>query len=84
MRRLVNGILWSIGLVVVSIVYFFVPVGRFTLFQHTLRIAETEPAQELGRELGQAGETLRERAAEELEARRNEALLRDAGGADPR
>lgn len=70
MRRLVNGILWSIGLLVVLFVYFFVPVGRFTLFEHTQRIADTEPAQELGRELGTAGESLRDRAVEELEARR--------------
>ena len=30
--------LWLIGLMVVLAVYFFVPVGRFTLFEHTLRI----------------------------------------------
>jgi hypothetical protein len=83
MRRLVNGILWSIGLLVVLFVYFFVPVGRFTLFEHTRRIADTEPAQELGRELGEAGDSIRERAVDELEARRNELLLRDAG-ATPR
>jgi uncharacterized membrane protein len=81
MRRLINGILWFVGLVVVLFVYFLVPVGRFTLFQHTQRIAATEPAQELGRELGEAGEELRERAVEELEARRDEALMRDAGAA---
>lgn len=62
MRRLVNGILWLIGLVVVLVAYFVVPIGRFTLFEHSIRIARTEPAQELGRELGAAGEALKERA----------------------
>ena len=50
MRRLINGFLWLVGLAVVTVVYFFVPLGRFTLYEHTLRIAATEPAQELGRE----------------------------------
>ncbi len=68
MRRLINGILWLIGLVVVLIGYFTVPVGRFTLYQHTMRIAQTEPAQELGRELGEAGHALKERAVNEWEA----------------
>lgn len=69
MRRLVNGILWLIGLLVVLVVYFVVPVGRFTLFEHTRRIAGTEPAQELGRDLSAAGESLKERAVEEWETR---------------
>jgi hypothetical protein len=69
MRRLVNAILWFIGLVVVLIVYFFVPVGRYTLFEHTRRIAQTEPAQELGRDLSDTGEALKERAVDEWQAR---------------
>lgn len=67
MRRLFNGILWLIGLVVVLVCYFAVPVGRYTLFQHTMRIARTEPAQELGRELGAAGDALKDRAVDEWE-----------------
>ncbi len=69
MRRLVNGILWLIGLMVVLVVYFVVPVGRYTLFEHTRRIASTEPAQELGRDLSATGEALKDRAIEEWEAR---------------
>lgn len=69
MRRLVNGILWLIGLLVVLVAYFVVPVGRYTLFEHTRRIARTEPAQELGRELSAAGEALKDRAVEEWESR---------------
>jgi hypothetical protein len=78
-RRFVNGILALIGLVVVLVVYFFVPVGRFTLHEHARRIAETPPARELGRELDRAGDSLRERATAELEARLDAALQRDAG-----
>ena len=69
MRRLINGALWLVGLIVVLGVYFFVPVGRFTLFEHTLRIAATEPAQELGDDLAETGEELGERAVEEWERR---------------
>jgi hypothetical protein len=78
MRRLINGALWLVGLVVVLGVYFFVPVGRFTLYEHTLRIAATEPAQELGEDLTRTGEALGERALEEWEAR--EALRAEASG----
>ncbi|GAB5547535.1 MAG: hypothetical protein RLO52_44480 [Sandaracinaceae bacterium] len=70
MRRLINGFFWLVGLAVVSVVYFFVPVGRFTLFEHTLRIAATEPAQELGREVEKASVELGERAVDEWDARR--------------
>ena len=66
---MVNGFLWLVGLVVVLGVYFFVPVGRFTLFEHTLRIAATEPAQELGEDLEDEARDLSERAVEEWEDR---------------
>lgn len=66
---MVNGFLWLVGLVVVLGVYFFVPVGRFTLFEHTLRIAATEPAQELGGDLEDEARDLSERAVEEWEDR---------------
>lgn len=66
---MVNGFLWLVGLVVVLGVYFFVPVGRFTLFEHTLRIAATEPAQELGADLEDEARDLSERAVEEWEDR---------------
>lgn len=65
MKRLFNGVLWLIGLCVVLFVFFFVPVGRWTLFQHTLRIAATEPAQELREDLERTGSELTERAMEE-------------------
>ena len=78
MRKAINGVLWLIGLAVVLTVYFFVPLGRFTLFEHTLRIAATEPAQELGGELGTASRELTERALSEWDER--EPLRREAAG----
>lgn len=66
---MINGTLWLVGLIVVLAVYFFLPVGRFTLFEHTLRIAATEPAQELGEDLTETGEELSERAAAQWESR---------------
>jgi hypothetical protein len=81
MRRLINGALWLVGLVVVLGVYFFVPVGRFTLYEHTLRIAATEPAQELGEDLTRTGEELGDRALEEWETREE---LRDEARGQPR
>ena len=86
MRKAINGILWLIGLVVVLVVYFFVPLGTYTLYEHTLRIAATEPAQELGDELGTATRELGERAVEEWDGRRatrERAAGREPGGAAP-
>ncbi len=75
MRRLVNAILWFIGLLVVLVVYFVVPIGRYTLFEHTRRIADTAPAQELGHDLNETGEALKDRAVDEWQTR----VARDAG-----
>lgn len=81
MRKAINGFLWLVGLLVVLAVYFFVPIGRYTLFEHTLRIAATEPAQELGDELGDATRELGERAVDEWETRRE--IRREASGEEP-
>lgn len=77
---MLNGILWLIGLVVVLAVYFFVPVGRHTLFEHTLRIAATEPAQELGEDLSETSEELGQRARDEWESRRETRQHAASGG----
>lgn len=69
MRRLINGVIWLVGLVVILGVYFFVPVGRFTLYEHTLRIAATEPAQELGDDLARTGEQVGEEAVRQWDER---------------
>ena len=81
MRKAFNGFLWLVGLVVVLAVYFFVPLGRFTLFEHTLRIAATEPAQELGTEVGDATRELGQQAMDEWEGR--QAIRDEASGDEP-
>jgi len=78
MRKALNGFLWLVGLLVVLAVYFFVPLGRYTLYEHTLRIAATEPAQDLGEEVGEATRELGERAIDEWDDRA--ATRREAAG----
>ena len=78
MRRLINGFIWLVGLVVILGVYFFVPVGRFTLYEHTLRIAATEPAQELGDDLRRTGEQGVDEAVRRWDDR--EAMREEAAG----
>jgi hypothetical protein len=41
-------------------VAFFVPVGRFTLYEHFARIAGTDEAKELGGEVGEVIDVARE------------------------
>ncbi len=80
MRKALNGFLWLVGLFVVLAVYFFVPLGRYTLYEHTLRIAATEPARELGDEVGQATRELGQQAMDEWEDRR---VIRDEASDQP-
>jgi hypothetical protein len=68
-RRILNGVLWLIGLVAVLVLSFVVPVGRYTLFEHARRIAATEPARDLERDLGEAGDAIGESARSEWERR---------------
>jgi len=60
-----------IGLACFLFVFFLVPLGRRTLFEHVMRIAHTEEAQDLGREVGEASERIGEEIREQI---------RDAGG----
>jgi hypothetical protein len=50
MRSLIRGALSLIGMGVVAYVWFFIPLGRRTMHEHALRIADTAPAHELGEE----------------------------------
>lgn len=69
-RRTLRAGLTLVGLTVVLGVYLLVPVGRYTLYEHTLRILRTEPAQELGEDLVATGEELTDAARREWESRR--------------
>ncbi len=65
-----------IGFGVVAYGFFFFPLGSRTAWQHCQAIAETEEAQELRREAGEAAERLEGQVEEEIER------LRDAGPPD--
>ncbi|MEM9191448.1 MAG: hypothetical protein AAGF12_19910 [Myxococcota bacterium] len=69
--RTVKGIVFLAGLLVIAYGYFLVPLGDRTLYEHTVRIAATDEAQELGEELGEA--------TDELEAEIRSQLQPDAG-----
>lgn len=69
MRAVLRATLSLIGLAVLAYVWFFVPLGQRTLHEHALRIASTEPAQELGGEAVEATERLTEHVQSEWEAR---------------
>jgi hypothetical protein len=66
-RRAVDTVIGAVCLGCVGYVYFFVPVGQRTLFEHTRRIAATEPAQELQRDATSTAHTLGARVVDELE-----------------
>lgn len=55
------------GLVAIAYVVFLVPLGERTLFEHVRRIAGTEEAQDLGRDLGAAGERVGDEVRGRLE-----------------
>ena len=54
-----------VGLSCALYVFFLVPLGERTLYQHVRRIAATEEAEDLGRELGEAGERLTDEIGED-------------------
>jgi hypothetical protein len=59
----------SVAFVVFSILlyfFFFVPLGRRTLYEHVSRIAATDEAQELGDEVETASDQLEDRVREEM------------------
>ena len=74
MIRRTIGLVWSLVVLgCVAYVFFFVPLGKRTLFEHVFRIAQTDEAKELGDEAVEAGERL----TTDLEERIDH--LRDAG-----
>lgn len=73
-RRWLNAIIFSAGLVALAVVFFFVPLGRRTLFEHVRRISATPEAQELGTEVDEASERVEGAVREKVRD-----LTRDAG-----
>jgi hypothetical protein len=77
-RFLFKNALAMIGLAVFLYVFFFVPLGERTAFQHARRIAGTDEAQELGREAGEAAGRLGEHLQDEIQTH----VIEDAGTPD--
>ena len=46
--------------------FFFVPLGQRTLYEHIRRIAATDEAQDLRDDVGEAGGRIRDRMRDEL------------------
>ncbi|MCA9617268.1 MAG: hypothetical protein H6722_18385 [Sandaracinus sp.] len=81
MRSLTKSALALVGLAVVAYVVLFVPLGRYTIYQHAVRIAGTDEAQELGSEAVEAAGRLREHVEGELDEHVRDAGPPDAGPA---
>ena len=66
---LLRPIKWAFSIVasvVMLWVFFFVPIGSRTLFDHVKRIAGTPEARDLGHDIQRAGEQVYDRARTEL------------------
>lgn len=78
-RLLFRGCFSLVGFAVAAYVFFAVPLGERTLYEHVKRIAATEEAQELGRDV----ETAKERLGEEVRKRLGADASADADRAAP-
>ena len=75
---------WSLLVLgVLTYATFFVPIGERTLFQHLSRIARTEEAQELGREVGDASARASVEVARQVEEMRSTGDGEGAEGTPP-
>ncbi len=76
-------LLWSL-LVFAAVLWFalFVELGERTLFQHILRIAQTDEAQDLGREVNEAGRRASEEVERTVEESARERLERELSDED--
>jgi hypothetical protein len=74
---------WSL-LVLASLTWFvfFVPLGERTLFQHVMRISQTDEARDLGREVHEAGRRVGEEVQRTVEETERERLEREARADD--
>lgn len=67
-RWLIRSAISLITLCVAAYLFFFVPLGRRTMFEHLVRISQTDEAQDLGRELGDATDRLSDEFGQRVEA----------------
>lgn len=69
---------------IAAYVFFFVPIGRRTLFDHTRRIATTPEAREFGDEMRTASARVAERTRDEVEGVIRHGVVPPDGGARER
>lgn len=65
-RKLIRAVITLVGLGVILYGIFFVPLGERTMYEHLSRVAETDEAQDLGREIGEAGDRIEDEARRRL------------------
>jgi len=65
-RRTIRLVWTGAVLAFLAYVLFFVRLGERTPFQHLMRVAGTEEAQELGREVGEATERISKKIGEQV------------------
>ena len=67
--KLVSALIGLVGLACFVYVFFFVPIGRRTLYEHARNIAGTPQAQELGDDVSDATHRVTDRVQQEWDAR---------------
>jgi len=71
--KLVSALIGLVGLACFVYVFFFVPIGRRTLYEHARNIAGTREAQELGSSVRNATDRVTDRVQQEWDARHGDA-----------
>ncbi|MBK8170505.1 MAG: hypothetical protein IPK60_09185 [Sandaracinaceae bacterium] len=66
--KLVSALIALVGLISFGYVFFVVPIGRRTLYEHVKNIAATPEAHELGTDVREATTRVTDRVTQEWEA----------------
>lgn len=74
-KSAIKGIVYLTSFCVLAYLFFFVPLGARTMWEHVQRIAATDEAQELGDDVSVAGERVETAVREKI----RESVI-DAGG----
>lgn len=65
-KNAIKGIVYLTAFGVLAYLFFFVPLGRRTLWEHTQRIAATDEAQDLGADVSTATDRVETAVREKL------------------
>jgi hypothetical protein len=80
--RKLDALLGLIGLGTLVYVFFMVPIGARTGYEHVRRIAATEPARELGRDVERTSHEVTDHVVEKARSLAAEHLDGGLGGVD--